>query len=298
MLKSILFPTKFEEFSLDILKSIVCLKELGVEEVFLLHVIDTDSLYTEVDGGGIPIAVDLIRKAATEHLTSYAQHLQSQGLMTKVRIVMGRLVPEILKTAEQTNASLIVAGRQKRDILGELFVGSTTNRIIRKAKVPVLVVKYHVLKEIKGEIYEHFCIDMFRKVLFATDWSLHAERAKEYVSMLRRLRATDLVVVHALEELLPEVSLRVLEEFQRSLRKENEAKLEALKCEFEAEGFHVQTILARAPAYQAINRIATEENVSIIVMGTHGRGFVEGILYGSVCQRVVEYSEKPVLVVK
>lgn len=297
MLKSILFPTKFEEFSLDILKSIACLKELGVEEVILLHVIDTDSLYTEVDGG-VPIASDLIRKAAMEHLTSYAQHLQSQGLSTKVRIVMGCLVPEILKTAEQMNVSLIVAGRQKRDILGELFVGSTTNRVIRKAKVPVLVVKYHTLKMIKGEVYEHFCVDMFRKVLFATDWSVHAERAKEYVSMLRRLGAAELLLVHALEELLPEISLQVLEEFQKSLKKENEEKLEVLKCEFEAEGFHVRTILARGPAYQAINRIATEENVSIIVMGTHGRGFIEGILYGSVCQRVVEYSEKPVLVVK
>ena len=52
MFKKILFPTRFGEFSLDILRSIACLKAAGLEEVVLLHVIDTDSLYTEIDGGG------------------------------------------------------------------------------------------------------------------------------------------------------------------------------------------------------------------------------------------------------
>lgn len=297
MLKRILFPTKFEEFALDILKSVTCLKRAGVEEVILIHVIDTDSLYTEVDGG-VPIASDLIRKAAMERLTAYAQYLQSEGLVAKTRIAMGPLVTEILNAADQMDVSMIVAGRQKRDILGELFVGSTTNRLIRKAKVPILVAKYHVLREIKGDVYEHFCIDMFRRVLFPTDWSAHVEKAKQYVSLLQRLGASELVIVHALEELLPDVPVHLLTDLQESLRKESDQKLEALKFEFETEGFRVKTILTQGRAYQAINRIATEEDVSLIVMGTHGKGFVEGILYGSVCQRVVEYSEKPVLVVK
>ena len=50
--------------------------------------------------------------------------------------------------------------------------------------------------------------------------------------------------------------------------------------------------------YREINRLATEEDVSLIVIGSHGMGFVEGMLWGSVSQKVVEYSEKPVLVVK
>jgi len=36
----------------------------------------------------------------------------------------------------------------------------------------------------------------------------------------------------------------------------------------------------------------------LIVMGSHGKGFTEVIFWGSVSQRVVEYSEKTVLVVK
>jgi hypothetical protein len=49
MFKKILFPTKFEEFSMETLDSVCCLQAAGLEEVILLHVIDTGSLYTEID---------------------------------------------------------------------------------------------------------------------------------------------------------------------------------------------------------------------------------------------------------
>ena len=45
-------------------------------------------------------------------------------------------------------------------------------------------------------------------------------------------------------------------------------------------------------------KIAEEEGISIIVIGSHGKGYVEGILWGSVSRNVVEYSERPVLLVK
>jgi len=45
-------------------------------------------------------------------------------------------------------------------------------------------------------------------------------------------------------------------------------------------------------------RIAKEEDASFIVMGYHGKGDVEGILWGSVSRNVVEYSDRPVLLIK
>lgn len=300
MLKRILFPTKFEEFSLAILKSIIPLKEAGMEEIILLHVIDPDGLYTEKETG-LPFNPDLIRKAAMEQFTSYAEYLHSEGIRVKTKIIMGGLVSEILKTAEEMDVSLIIAGRQKRYIPGELFTGSTTNRVIRKAKVPVLVAKCHILKEVEGGVQEHFCVDMFRKILYPTDWSSHAERAKEYISVLRILGASEVIILHVIEELLPEIPLYVYEDLEASLRKSSEEKIEALRYEFQIEGFKVKTVVAKGKAYKVINRIATEEDASLIVMGSHGKGFkslVGGVLWGSVSQWVVEYSEKPVLVVR
>ncbi|PIV43870.1 MAG: hypothetical protein COS27_03705, partial [Nitrospirae bacterium CG02_land_8_20_14_3_00_41_53] len=161
MFKKILYPTKFEEFALPILKSLVCLKAGGLEEVIIVDVIETESLLIIRDSG-LPLDLDRIRDYAQRQIDALANYLKAEGIGVKTKIVAGSLVPEILKIADKEEVSLIVAGRQKRDILGELFVGSTTDRIIRKSALPVLVAKYHVLKEIAGETVEQYCINMFK----------------------------------------------------------------------------------------------------------------------------------------
>jgi nucleotide-binding universal stress UspA family protein len=282
MFKKILYPTKFEEFALPILKSLTCLKAGGLEEIVMLNVIETESLLILRDSG-FPMDFDRIRDSAQKEMDSFAEYLKAEGIAVKTKIVKGSLVPEILKVAGEENVSLIVAGRQKRDILGELFVGSATDRIIRKSDMPVLVAKYHILKEIAGETVEQYCINMFKKILYPTDWSPCAERVKQYIPVLRRVGASEIIIVHVLEN-----------EFDLGVKE----KLGALKREFQSQGFKVSVQLLKGKPYREINRIATEEDVSLIVMGSHGKGFIEGILWGSVSQRVVEYSEKPVLVVK
>ena len=144
MFKKILYPTKFEEFALPILKSLTCLKAAELEEVIILNVIETESLFIIRDSG-FPVDLDRIRDYAQKEIGGFAEYLKAGGIDVKSKIVQGTLVPEILKAADEEDVSLIVAGRQKRDVLGEIFVGSTTDRIIRKTAIPVLVAKYHVL---------------------------------------------------------------------------------------------------------------------------------------------------------
>jgi nucleotide-binding universal stress UspA family protein len=293
MFKKILYPTRFEEFSLPILESLACLRKAGLEEVVLLYVIDTDNFQTEVDGGVTP-NLDLVRQTAMQKLDVLAEFLRSEGIGVKSEISIGPLVAEILKTADKQDVSLIVAGRQKRDILGELFVGSTTDRIIRKSKAPVLVAKYHTLREVEGKVEESFCLDLFRKILYATDWSAGAERAKAFLPALRQVGASEAVVVHVTEKLPYEAEYLNREALAQQVRE----KMVTLEQELQLVGFQMKTYTLEGKPYREINRLATEEDVSLIVMGCHGMGWVEGMLWGSVSQRVVEYSEKPVLVVK
>uniref|UniRef100_A0A7C4EV40 Universal stress protein n=1 Tax=Desulfomonile tiedjei TaxID=2358 RepID=A0A7C4EV40_9BACT len=297
MFKKILFPTKFGEFSLDILKSIACLKAAGLEEVVLLHVIDTDNLYTEV-GWGVVFNLELITQEASKRLDSYAVYLGSQEIKTKIQVAKGRLIPEIMRVAREESVSLIVAGREKRGILGELFVGSTTHGIIRKSEAPVLVVKYHTIKEVEGKVREHFCTDMFRKILYPTDWSACAERAKQYLRPLRQVGASEILVVHVIGNWLAETEY-VSDVVRAELEKEAAQNLKALQRELGEWGFMVKTVLLQGGrTYQSIINLASEADASLIVMGSHGRKVVAETLWGSVSQRVVEYGEKPVLVVK
>jgi len=297
MFKKILFPISFEEFSMEVLKSVSCLQAGGLEEVVLLHVIHTESLYTDLDWG-VVFNTDLIEREARKRLEDYAEFLESQNIRSKIRITKGRRAPEIMKVAADEEVSLIVAGRQKRGILGELFVGSITHQIIRKSAVPVLIAKYHTVKEIEGEVREFVCTDMFRKILYPTDWSACAERAGEYLRPLRQVGAAEVLAVHVIGDWFTEAEY-VTDTVRSELQVESEDKLKILEKELNESGFRVRTMLLEGGrTYQEIVELASEEDVSLIVMGSHGRGFVSETLWGSVSQRVAEHSEKPVLIVK
>ena len=174
-----------------------------------------------------------------------------------------------------------MAGRQKRSRLGDLFIGSTTNQIIRKAAVPILVTKYHTITEIEGEVVERFCVNLFQKILYAVDWSPSTERAEEYLPLLRQLGASEIIIVHIADDLVKRSTFRT-DETQEPIEVRTE-KLRSLERELQTKGFQAKAyLLEEGSPYQAINRIATEEDVSLIIMGSGGKGFVEGILGGSV----------------
>jgi nucleotide-binding universal stress UspA family protein len=296
MFRRILFPTKFEEFSLAILKSISCLKSGGLEEVILLHVIDIEKGYSRADWGGI-VNLSSIHEAATQKLSSYSEYLQSDGMNVKSIVTTGPVVSEIIRIGKEERVSLIVAGRQKRSRLGDLFIGSTTDEIIRKAEVPVFVTKCHTVRQIEGHVVDQFCVNMLQKVLYAVDWSPSAERVEEYLPVLRQLGASEIIILHIADD-LGKRSSRRKDEAQEPIEVRQE-RLESLEKELHTRGFKARAYLLREGSpHQAINRIATEEEVSLIIMGSTGKGHVERILGGSVSQRVVERSEKPVLVVK
>ena len=51
-------------------------------------------------------------------------------------------------------------------------------------------------------------------------------------------------------------------------------------------------------AYIEIVRYAKERDIDLIVMGTHGRGFMAHMLMGSVAEKVVRKAPCPVLTVR
>jgi len=220
-------------------------------------------------------------------MDSYKDYLESHNIKAKQKVVVGSVVSEIIKTSKIEDVSLIVAGRQRRDIIGELFIGSTTDRIIRQSPVPVLVAKFRILSEEPSEKAERYCAEMFKKVLYPTDWSSCAEKVKELLPSLKAVGVSEIIAVHVIEPRTP------LKESESS-----SYHMEVLGKELKEMGFSVKTLLIEGKPYEEIIQLAMDEDVSLITMGTHGLGKIPGILWGSVSQRVVEYCEKPVLVVR
>jgi nucleotide-binding universal stress UspA family protein len=66
----------------------------------------------------------------------------------------------------------------------------------------------------------------------------------------------------------------------------------------EAAGFKARSAAAEyAPAWKGIVKAAEEHDASLIVLGSHGRTGLAGVLIGSVAEAVAGHSRRPVLIV-
>lgn len=295
MYKKILYPIKFEEFSLDVLSCVLNFKKAGTEEIVLLHVIDVAKLLMNKYEGYSSEDVRRLTEIANAKMDEAFNMIEDAGIKGKKRIEVGVPYMRIIQAAKEENVSLIVSGRQKRGVLGEIFIGSNTDKVIRYGNTPVYVPKYPAMFGTDKEACARFCERLFSKVLYPTDWSDCAEVALRYLKGLRNAGIEEVIVAHVMDE--KAMKLQPPEKFSDFERLDKE-KLERVKQKLEMAGFKVKTHLHVGKAGTDVIKIAKEEDVSLIVMGVHGKGYVEGILWGSVSRNVVEYSDRPVLLVK
>lgn len=140
------------------------------------------------------------------------------------------------------------------------------------------------------------------KLLVAVDGSAHAQRAIDAAARLQaQTTGLDVVLVHVRNlptyaDLYPPLDAQAVE---FALQQEQSALLEAALASARGAGLkQVTTRAAVGVAAQEIARAATEWGVDMILVGTHGRGALGGLLLGSVAQRVVHLAAVPVLLVK
>ena len=143
MFKNILYPTDFSDVSMSALGYIKTLRETGAETVILLHVIDQRSLqaieqYASVQS--LKLEREIMEDASKE-LSSIESDLKQSGFKVKSRLEIGNPTMEILRIEEEEDVSVIVIGSHGKSNLEEIFMGSVSEKVVRKCKRPVLVIK-------------------------------------------------------------------------------------------------------------------------------------------------------------
>ena len=141
-----------------------------------------------------------------------------------------------------------------------------------------------------------------KKVLLPTDFSDSARHALRYGMSFAKEYGAELVLLHVVEnltvgyasDLFPVPMAEVFQEISGYARTE----LGKLGEEARARGLtvHEQVVQGKPPA--EIIRYATENEIDMIVLGTHGKGMLDQALFGSTTERVVRRSPCPVLTVR
>ena len=294
MYRKILYVTAFEKFYRDVLSCALSLKKAGAEEVVLLHVIYSTEFPKAHEGYFLKLA-DTLRNLLSDRMDEAAALVEQAGMKAKKRIELGVPYQEILRVAEEENVSLVVAGRERKGFLDEVFVGSITDKLIRHGTTPVYIPKYPGTYGADRETCEAFCRNPFRRILYATDWSDCATEALDYVKQFKYAGVEEIIVAHIMDQ--KAMKLQPEEKF-RQFERIDEGKLAQVKKQLEEEGMKVSTRLCVGNPRAALITLAKKADVSLIVVGSHGKGRAEGILWGSVSRNVAEYSDRPILVVK
>ncbi len=143
-----------------------------------------------------------------------------------------------------------------------------------------------------------------KRILVPLDGSPLSERALPMALTLGRTFDSELILLRALQ--IPTSLLAPSDaepgywagEAEAQMRRDAEAYLQSKQEELRQQGYSVRTIFSRDPAADEIIRVATKEQVDLIVMSTHGRGGVARWAFGSVADRVARYSPCPILLVR
>jgi len=140
---------------------------------------------------------------------------------------------------------------------------------------------------------------MFKKILFPIDFSLHSNTILGCIPYLKVAGMEEVILVHVIDP-TEAAQWANVEEAIAVRKKEAEEKMEKILSEVLSppEGIRGRHMTGIGLPYQVILRIAEEEKVSLIVMGSHGRSFLEGAILGSVTNNVIRHAKIPVLIAK
>lgn len=145
VIKRILHPTDFSELSLHALSYARELAVLFDAQLFCLHVIDEAYQYWSAMGPeSVPIGpgVEDLTAMAEAQMARFAdEHLVGLNYAPVTHVAAGRPFAEIIRHARENTIDLIVLATHGRGGLVHVLLGSTAEKVVRKACCPVLTVR-------------------------------------------------------------------------------------------------------------------------------------------------------------
>lgn len=142
-----------------------------------------------------------------------------------------------------------------------------------------------------------------QRILIPTDFSSHSQTALNYACEFARRFDAELHLLHVVQDvysLLPEpaVAFPPPGEYMAELKAGAERALrEALPPPQDA-GLRVVRAVCEGVPFLEIIRYARQQEIDLIVIGTHGRSGLAHVLMGSVAEKVVRKAPCPVLAVR
>ena len=148
-----------------------------------------------------------------------------------------------------------------------------------------------------------FTYPEYKKILFCTDFSESTERTFAYACAIAERDKGKIYLMHVLPVIPNEAFVKgmIPSDIFEKAHKDNIKALEkdfqerfVSKCQ---KNIEFETVIREGREYQEIIKFALEEEVDLIVLGTHGSTGIGHVLMGSVADKVVRSSPVPVFTI-
>lgn len=170
------------------------------------------------------------------------------------------------------------------------MVGSVTDRVMRRAPCPVLVVSNQLQNSMAaGEEPGH--VHRLNRILYCTDFSENSSPALNYAISATEEYEAELTMLHVLED----VSRRG--NTQDAIAAAT-AQLDKLIPPDGGKTRRTKTVVRVGKPYQQIIQLAQEAQIDLTAMGVRGRGALDLAVFGSTTYRVMQLGPCPVLAVR
>lgn len=255
-------------------------------KLYVQHVIEpVTALFTYENLPGWHEVYAEFRAGAEEALNKMIASRAADQVQPETVLQVGDPADLIVKFGRKEAVDLIVMGTHGRRGLDRLVTGSVTERVLRKARCPVLAVRNPVHNSAGRELAHG---PEIRKILLASDFSDHANRALAYALSLATEYHAELTLVHVLEGIPPGRELQT--ETDRLIR-----ELEAPLPRDARSGCTIKSVVRLGKPYWEIIQLAIESQTDLVVMGVRGRGALDVAVFGSTTHRVLQIGPCPVL---
>jgi len=223
----------------------------------------------------------LVLDSARARLLEVLEGKVPGAVLDRMDVRFGPPAIVLREAADQVDAELLVLGGKHHSAVGRWLAGSTAHHVVRLADLPILVTGSSEAP--------------IRRVLAAVDLSGAARPTLDAAERLADLVRAELRVLHVVEPvpLLANLPMRFEEaELVRRAEEELERTVWPLVGRPDAE----RLVLFGSPA-ATIAAAAAEWRADLVVVGSHGKGWVDRILIGSSTERLLNTLPAALLVV-
>ena len=283
-IKRIFCPVDFFPASLNAVDYAIALARNYDAKVHILHVV-TPFLPAAYDAA-IPLEsiVETLTAAAEKNLEKLLRRLKPQGVPVESTVRAGDVDLQIQAFVEQRKPDLIVMGTHGRHGLEKWFLGSHTERLLRRANVPMLTIGHKKVKVASPAI---------KRVLVTTDFSDGTADALRYAFSVAQEYQAKVTLLHVLDDISADLSGKYRDPLIKSIREKLEDLIPAdvrARCD-------VTTRVETGVPVRRILDVIKKDKVDLVVMNLHGTGILDRALLGSTAERIVRSASAPVLAI-